>query len=52
MESFPKGALCIDRLFGLVHTNVWGLSKTPPLNKAKYLYLFQMISLENHSFTP
>jgi hypothetical protein len=41
MESFPKeGALCVNKLFGLVHTNGWGLSKTPSLNKVRYFVYF------------
>jgi hypothetical protein len=40
-KAFLKDeALHVDKLLGLVHTNVWGLAKTPSFEGARYFVFF------------
>jgi hypothetical protein len=40
-ENFLKeGTSCVDKLFGLVNNDVWGLSKTPSLDGIRYFVSF------------
>lgn len=40
-EAFPKeGASRANKLLGLIHTDVWGLTKSPSFGGAKYFVSF------------
>ncbi len=40
-ETFPKeGRSCVEKLLELIHTNVWGPTKTPSFGGAKYFVSF------------
>jgi hypothetical protein len=40
-ESFPKeGATMANEILGLVHNNIWGPTKTPFLEGARYFIMF------------
>ncbi len=40
-KAFSKDeALHANKLLGLIHTNVWGLTKTPPFGEERYFLSF------------
>lgn len=50
-KTFSKDeALNVNKL-GLLHTNVWGLAKTPSFGATRYLYFSQIIFFTNHLST-
>jgi hypothetical protein len=40
-ETFlKKGRSCVEKLLELIHTNVWGPTKTPSFGRARYFVFF------------